>query len=34
VTYTLAKRVLELDPVMIEFDRIAERWYGARKKGK
>ena len=23
VTYTLAKRVLELDPVMIELDRIA-----------
>ena len=34
VTYTLAKRVLELDPVMIELDRIAERWYGGRKKGK
>jgi DNA-binding HxlR family transcriptional regulator len=34
VTYTLAKRVLELDPVMIELDRIAERWYGVRKKGK
>ena len=34
VTYTLAKRVLELDPVMIELDRIAERWYGGRKKTK
>jgi hypothetical protein len=22
------QRVLELDPVMIELDRIAERWYG------
>ena len=32
VTYTLAKRVLELDPVMIELDRIAERWYGAGKR--
>lgn len=31
VTYSLVKRVLELDPVMIEFDRIAERWYGKRK---
>ena len=31
VTYTLAKRVLELDPVMIELDRIAERWYGNKK---
>ena len=33
VTYSLAKRVLELDPVMIELDRIAERWYGRGKKG-
>lgn len=32
VTYSLAKRVLELDPVMIELDRIAERWYGRGKK--
>jgi DNA-binding HxlR family transcriptional regulator len=32
VTYSLAKRVLELDPVMIELDRIAERWYGSGKK--
>ena len=32
VTYTLADRVLELDPVMIELDRIAERWYGKRAK--
>ena len=26
-----AKKVLELDPVMIELDRIAERWYGRKK---
>jgi DNA-binding HxlR family transcriptional regulator len=32
VTYTLAKRVLELDGVMMELDRIAERWYGAGKR--
>ncbi len=32
VTYSLATRVLELDPVMIELDRIAERWYGSGKK--
>jgi DNA-binding HxlR family transcriptional regulator len=32
VTYSLAKRVLELDPVMIQLDRIAERWYGSGKK--
>jgi DNA-binding HxlR family transcriptional regulator len=32
VTYSLAKRVLELDPVMIELDRIAERWYGSGKR--
>ena len=28
VTYAITKRVLELDKVMIELDRIAERWYG------
>ena len=28
VTYSLTERVLELDPIMIELDRIAERWYG------
>lgn len=28
VTYTITKRVLELDGVMAELDRIAERWYG------
>jgi DNA-binding HxlR family transcriptional regulator len=32
VTYTITKRVLELDGVMTELDRIAERWYG--KGGK
>lgn len=32
VTYTLAERVLELDPVMIELDRIAERWYGVGER--
>jgi DNA-binding HxlR family transcriptional regulator len=33
VTYSLAKRVLELDSVMMELDRIAERWYGKRAIG-
>lgn len=28
VTYALADRVLELDQVLQELDRIAERWYG------
>ena len=28
VTYTITKRALELDGVMTELDRIAERWYG------
>lgn len=28
VTYSITDRVLELDGVMIELDRIAERWYG------
>jgi DNA-binding HxlR family transcriptional regulator len=28
VTYALTKRVMELEPVIIELDRIAERWYG------
>src|SRR6187431_1889865 len=31
VTYSLTKRVLELDPMMMELNRIAERWYGRRK---
>lgn len=28
VTYAITEKVLELDGVMIELDRIAERWYG------
>ena len=32
VTYTITKRVLELDGVMTELDRIAERWYGQGEK--
>lgn len=32
VTYAITKKVLELDGVMIELDRIAERWYGKRGK--
>ena len=28
VTYAITKRVLELDGVMTDLDRIAERWYG------
>jgi DNA-binding HxlR family transcriptional regulator len=31
VTYAITKRVLELDGVMLELDRIAERWYGSRR---
>lgn len=31
VTYAITKRVLELDGVMKELDRIAERWYGRGK---
>lgn len=31
VTYAITKRVLELDGVMMELDRIAERWYGKAK---
>jgi DNA-binding HxlR family transcriptional regulator len=33
VTYAITKRVLELDGVMTELDRIAERWYGKSSKG-
>ena len=33
VTYAITKRVLELDGVMVELDRIAERWYGKSGKG-
>jgi DNA-binding HxlR family transcriptional regulator len=32
VTYAITKRVLELDGVMLELDRIAERWYGKGAK--
>jgi DNA-binding HxlR family transcriptional regulator len=28
VTYSLAAKVMELDGVLSELDRIAERWYG------
>src|SRR3954466_330450 len=28
VTYAITKKVLELDGVLLELDRIAERWYG------
>jgi len=31
VTYSITKKVLELDNVMLELDRIAERWYGKKK---
>src|SRR5882724_2959918 len=34
VTYAITKRVLELDGVMTELDRIADRWYGKSNKGK
>jgi DNA-binding HxlR family transcriptional regulator len=33
VTYAITKRVLELDGVMTDLDRIAERWYGKKGKG-
>jgi DNA-binding HxlR family transcriptional regulator len=33
VTYEIIKRVLELDGVVTELDRIAERWYGKSGKG-
>jgi DNA-binding HxlR family transcriptional regulator len=33
VTYAITERVLELDGVMTELDRIAERWYGKSAKG-
>ena len=32
VTYSITKRVLELDGVMKELDRIAERWYGMSRR--
>ena len=31
VTYSITPKVLELDGVMQELDRIAERWYGSKK---
>ncbi|MFO1021535.1 MAG: helix-turn-helix domain-containing protein [Planctomycetales bacterium] len=31
VTYSITNKVLELDGVMVELDRIAERWYGKRR---
>jgi len=34
VTYSITERVLELDGVLKELDRIAERWYGKPKKPK
>ncbi len=34
VTYAITAKVLELDGVMIELDRIAEKWYGKGKKPK
>jgi DNA-binding HxlR family transcriptional regulator len=33
VTYAVTARVLELDSVMKELDRIAERWYGTDPGG-
>src|SRR5882757_5002762 len=32
VTYAITEKVLELDGVMTELDRIAERWYGKDRK--
>ena len=32
VTYAITRKVLELDGVMQELDRIAERWYGKNAK--
>ena len=32
VTYAITDKVLELDGVMKELDRIAERWYGDKRK--
>ena len=34
VTYTITERALELDGVMRELDRIAERWYGTSAEGR
>jgi DNA-binding HxlR family transcriptional regulator len=30
VTYALTEKVMELDGVLTELDRIAERWYGTK----
>jgi DNA-binding HxlR family transcriptional regulator len=32
VTYAITRQVLELDGVLTELDRIAERWYGKGRK--
>jgi DNA-binding HxlR family transcriptional regulator len=32
VTYAITDKVLELDGVLKELDRIAERWYGMPRK--
>src|SRR6185436_9134597 len=32
VTYAITRKVIELDGVMAELDRIAERWYGKGAK--
>lgn len=34
VTYTITDRALELDSVMRELDRIADRWYGGSAGGR
>lgn len=31
VTYALTKRVFELQALIEDLDRIAERWYGSRR---
>lgn len=33
VTYSITEKVLELDGVMRELDRIADRWYGKEGNG-
>lgn len=33
VTYAITEKVLELDGVMKELDRIAEQWYGTTTNG-
>lgn len=34
VSYAITERVLELDRVMTELDRIAERWFGRNREPK